>query len=258
MTIFLKAIYRYPIKGFTPQLLGNAEICEGKPLPWDRAFAIENGSSGFDSQTPAHLSKIHFLMLMKQPELAALKTEFNPETGALTIAKDGQRVAEGNLFKPESMQTALDYLSSYCAKPLRGTPSLLYAENFAFTDSKTQDITLINLASVDAISEKAGSALDPLRFRGNFYVEGAEPWQEHDWVGKDLVIGNLRFHVRKRTKRCAATNANPTTGERDQNIPKLLMTHFDHCGCGIHLMPLQSGSLQPGAALEIPSEASDI
>ncbi|SFO35979.1 hypothetical protein SAMN04488056_1053 [Cohaesibacter marisflavi] len=254
MSISLKAIYRYPIKGFTPQPLSQIEISEGKPLPWDRAFAIENGASGFDTKAPAHLPKIHFLMLMKQPELAALKTAFDPETGALTISKEGERVAEGNLFNPESMQTALDYLSSYCAKPLRGTPSLLHAENFAFTDSKTQDITLINLASVDAISEKAGSVLDPLRFRGNFYIEGAKPWQEHDWVGKDVTIGGLRFHVRKRTRRCAATNANPTTGERDQNIPKLLMTHFDHCDCGIHLMPLQSGALKPGASLEFPPE----
>jgi uncharacterized protein YcbX len=149
------------------------------------------------------------------------------------------------------MQDALDYLATFCNKPLRGAPRLLHADGFSFTDAKTQDVTLINLASVRDISEKAGADLDPLRFRGNFYIEGAKPWQEHDWVGKDITIGDLRFTVRKRTQRCAATNANPTTGERDQNIPKLLMTHYDHCDCGIHLMPLQSGPLQTGASLTV-------
>nr|WP_319486291.1 MOSC N-terminal beta barrel domain-containing protein [uncultured Cohaesibacter sp.] len=251
MTILLNAIYRYPIKGFTPQKLSAIDVLEGKPLPWDRAFAIENGESGFDRSSPAHLSKVHFLMLMKQPELAALKTAFEPETGALTISKDGRQVASGNLFDPASLRDVLDYLATYCNKPLRGAPRLLHADGFSFTDSKTQDVTLINLASVRDISERAGADLDPLRFRGNFYIEGAKPWQEHDWVGKDITIGGLRFTVRKRTQRCAATNANPATGERDQNIPKLLMTHYDHCDCGIHLMPRQSGPLQTGASLTV-------
>nr|WP_319387883.1 MOSC N-terminal beta barrel domain-containing protein [uncultured Cohaesibacter sp.] len=251
MTILLNAIYRYPIKGFTPQELSTVEVLEGKPLPWDRAFAIENGDSGFDRNSPDHLSKVHFLMLMKQPELAALKTAFEPETGSLTISKDGEQVASGNLFEPASMQSVLDYLATYCNKPLRGIPRLLHADGFSFTDSKTQDVTLINLASVRDISEKADADLDPLRFRGNFYIEGAKPWQEHEWVGKDITIGGLRFTVRKRTQRCAATNANPSTGVRDQNIPKLLMTHYDHCDCGIHLMPLQSGPLQTGATLTV-------
>ena len=251
MTISLTAIYRYPIKGFSPQSMTEAKITAGKPLPWDRAFAIENGESSFDPQEPSHLPKIHFLMLMKQPELAALKTSFSPETGEFTVKKDGKVVAEGNLFDAPSMQTVLDYLADYCNKPLRGTPRLLHAENFSFTDSKTQDITLINLASVRDLSAKAGIDLDPLRFRGNFYVDGALPWQEHDWVEKDISIGDLRFKVRKRTQRCAATNANPQTGERDTNIPKLLMENYGHCDCGIHLMPLDNGQLQKGAPLLI-------
>ena len=126
-----------------------------------------------------------------------------------------------------------------------------------FTDSKTQDITLINLASVDAISEEGWQArLIPYVSAANFYIEGAKPWQEHDWVGKDVTIGGLRFHVRKRTQRCDARPPTPTPlpVSATRNIPKLLMTHFDHCDCGIHLMPLQSGSLKPGAELDSPLE----
>ena len=243
MTIRLHAIYRYPIKGFSPQSLEKVEIEQGKPLPWDRAFAIENGPCGFDATNPAHLPKNRFLMLMKQPELAALRTAFDPQTGTFTLHHKGELKASGNLFEPDSMADAFAFLENYCEKPMRGKPHLLHAAGHAFTDSRTQDITLINLASVRDLSEKASSDLDPIRFRGNLYIEGATPWQEHEWVGKEIKIGDITFIVRKRTVRCAATNANPVTGKRDQTIPQLLMKHYDHADCGIHLMPQTSGQL---------------
>ena len=251
MTIHLDAIHRYPIKGFSPQHLEQIIVQEGKPLPWDRAFAIENGASGFDEANPAHLPKIHFLMLMKQPELAALRTRFTPEDGSFAIERDGQIVASGNLFDPDSMGDALGYLAAYCQKPVRGALQLLHAKDHAFTDSRTQDITLVNLASVKEIGMKAGADLDPIRFRGNLLIKGAEPWQEHDWVGGNVRIGEVTFTVRKRTERCAATNANPETGQRDQAIPELLMRHYDHRDCGIHLMPLSSGTIHKGDLLEV-------
>ena len=251
MTISLHAIYRYPVKGLSPQCLNDVDVSQGKPLPWDRAFAIENGPSGFDANAPEHLPKIHFLMLMKQPELAALRTEFDPSTGAFSIVNDGKSVAKGNLFDTGAMADALSYLANYCNNAVRAAPRVLHAKNHAFTDSRTQDLTLINLASVEELSGKAGSVLDPIRFRGNLYIEGAKAWEEHDWVGKVLKIGGVRFQARKRTLRCAATNANPTTGVRDQKIPTLLMQTYDHADCGIHLMPLSSGPLQTGDLLEV-------
>ena len=251
MTISLTSIYRYPIKGFTGQLLKEADIREGRPLAWDRAFAVENGPSNFDPGAPAHLSKIHFLMLMKQPELATLQTSFDETSGAFCLKRNGNVLAEGNLFEPDSMEGALKIMANHCNKPMRGAPKLLHAGDFAFTDSRTQDLSLINVASVADLGAKIDNDLDPIRFRGNFYIEGASAWQEHEWVGKTLVVGTVPFHVRKRTVRCAATNANPETGERDQNVPKALMDHYGHSDCGIHLMPLADGKVQCGDLIAI-------
>ena len=46
------ALYRYPVKGFSPEPLARAEIPAGGTMPFDRAFAIENGPSGFDPAAP--------------------------------------------------------------------------------------------------------------------------------------------------------------------------------------------------------------
>ena len=42
------ALYRYPVKGFSPEPLERVRIEMGGTFPFDRAFAIENGPSGFD------------------------------------------------------------------------------------------------------------------------------------------------------------------------------------------------------------------
>ncbi|HAT84616.1 MAG TPA: MOSC domain-containing protein [Rhizobiales bacterium] len=246
----LTAIYRYPVKGFSAQELPKTAIKPNAPLAWDRAFAIENGPSGFEPTNPAHISKNAFLVLMKQPELARLRTEFDPASGIMTISENGEIKAKGNLLAHQNQIELEAFLANYCDKPLRGSPKILHSPGHAFTDSRTQDLTLINLASIRALEEKIGSQLDPLRFRANLYFDCEQAWLEHDWVGKSLKIGNVTFRVRKRTQRCAATNANLKTGERDQMIPKVLLQHFDHSDMGIHIVAEQAGSISVGDRIQ--------
>ncbi len=68
----IQSIYRYPIKGLTPEPLARALLTPGQTIPGDRLYAIENGPSGFDPAAPSYLSKTHFLMLMKNERLANL------------------------------------------------------------------------------------------------------------------------------------------------------------------------------------------
>ena len=44
----VSAIYRYPVKGLTPEKLDGVELKPGETLPFDRAYAIENGPGRFD------------------------------------------------------------------------------------------------------------------------------------------------------------------------------------------------------------------
>ena len=69
----VRAIYRYPVKGLSPEALDRVAVRPGETLPADRLYAIENGPSGFDPAAPAHLHKIQFLMLMRNERLASLR-----------------------------------------------------------------------------------------------------------------------------------------------------------------------------------------
>jgi len=73
----LKSIYRYPVKGLSPERLDDVRLEVGQTLPADRKYAIENGPSGFDPAAPGYLPKNRFLMLMRNERLAALRTEFD-------------------------------------------------------------------------------------------------------------------------------------------------------------------------------------
>ena len=44
----IEAIYRYPVKGLSPEPLPRTELERGRTVPFDRAYAIENGRSGFE------------------------------------------------------------------------------------------------------------------------------------------------------------------------------------------------------------------
>ena len=59
------SLYRYPVKGFSPEALQSVKLRPGETLPFDRAYAIENGPGRFDANAPRHLPKITFLMLMR-------------------------------------------------------------------------------------------------------------------------------------------------------------------------------------------------
>ena len=69
----ITGLYRYPVKGLTPEPLQAVDLSPGQTLPSDRRYAIENGPSGFDPAAPAWLSKVHFLMLQRDEWLAALQ-----------------------------------------------------------------------------------------------------------------------------------------------------------------------------------------
>jgi uncharacterized protein YcbX len=97
----IRGVYRYPVKGLSPEPLERVELKAGETVPFDRAYAIENGPGRFDPDHPRYLPKIHFLMLMRDERLATLQTKFDDASATLTILRDGKQVARGQLSASE-------------------------------------------------------------------------------------------------------------------------------------------------------------
>jgi uncharacterized protein YcbX len=245
----LTSIYRYPVKGMSPQPYQRVTMRTGQTLPNDRRYAVENGPSGFDPAAPAWLAKSHFLMLMRNERLAALHTTFDDATHTLTIRRDGSDVASGNLETAEGRDRIERYLANYCASDLKGPPKVLTAPPHSFSDVARKVVSIINLASVKAIEQAIGRPVNPLRFRANLYVEGWPAWSEFELLDKPLAIGKARARVVKRIVRCAATNVDPVTAARDMEIPQTLQRSFGHGDCGIYAEVTGDGEIAIGDAI---------
>ena len=180
----IQSIYRYPVKGLTPEQLPSVALRTGQPLPNDRRYAIENGPSGFDPTNPKYFPKSYFLMLMRNERLAALRTHFDDDSHILTIHYGGVEVARGNLETAEGRAAIEAYFRDYSADELKGPPKVLVGGDHSFSDVAKKVVSIINLASVAALEDIAGRPLDPLRFRGNLYVSGWQAWREFELVGK--------------------------------------------------------------------------
>lgn len=246
----LKDIYRYPVKGLSPQRLERAGLAVGQTLPADRLYAIENGPTGFDPAHPAYFPKQRFLMLMRNERLAALRTEYDEASHTLTVRQGDKVAARGDLRTEQGRAAIEAFFATYCVDELRGPPKVLYGDGHSFSDVAKKVVSIINLASVADIETLVGAPVDPLRFRGNLYVSGWPAWHEFDLLDQELRVGNdVRLKVVKRIMRCAATNVDPATGIRDLTIPKTLQQNFNHADCGVYAEVVAAGEIAIGDTL---------
>ena len=245
----IESIYRYPVKGLSPENLSGVRLEPGRTLPADRMYAIENGPSGFDPAAPAYLPKTQFLMLMRNERLATLATRYEDETHTLVIRGEGRELARGDLSTKEGRLAIEAFFRRFMPAELRGPPKVLQAEGHSFSDVAAKVVSIINLATVAAIENVVGVPVHPLRFRANLYVEGWPAWHEFSLLGQDIAIGDARLKVTKRIERCAATNVDPDTGIRDLAIPATLIRAFDHTDCGIYARVVEGGEITPGDSI---------
>ncbi len=249
----IDAIYRYPVKGFTPERLPQVTLSPRASLPLDRAYAVENGPSHFDPQKPQYFPKVRFLELMRNARLAALRTSFDEETHVLTIRYENRDAARGDLRTAEGRANIERFLAEYCADELRGPPRVLHAPGHSFSDVAKQVVSIINLASVADLENAAGAPVHPLRFRGNLHVTGWPAWREFDLLGSTIAIGRqARLKVVKRIVRCAATEVDPETAIRDLPIPRMLIDTYDHADCGVYAEVIEGGEIAAGDRIETP------
>src|ERR1700731_3671824 len=97
----IASLYRYPVKGLSPESLPRVVLEVGQTFPADRRYAIENGPSGFDPAAPEWLPKSYFLMLMRNERLAGRQTRFEDRTNLLTIEENDGGAAPGALGTAE-------------------------------------------------------------------------------------------------------------------------------------------------------------
>jgi uncharacterized protein len=247
----IEYLYRYPVKGLTAEALEWAVVEPGGAIPWDRAFALAQGDSGFDPAEPRWLQKANFMCLMKNARIAGLFSFFDARSGMLAIrAPDGSAVVE-NALTLAGRERIGAFLTAFMGDEARGTPAFHYVENHSFGDQRRKVISLINLASLRDYEARAGARRHRRRFRANVWFSGASAWAERDWMDRQLQFGRAVLRVVKPITRCAATEVNPETATRDADTLTELRTLFGHTELGVHAEVVEGGRFAVGDAIEL-------
>lgn len=257
----VRGIYRYPIKGLSPQALPGIQLEAGKPFPFDRVFALVRPGVPIDVEAPRWAKKGLFLMLMLEESLAQVQTHLDVETMRLTVLREDatlgldsgrpQCVLSADLNTRDGRDAVEAFFREQVPK-LQAAPKLVRAADGHFMDKPDNVLSCINLATVRSLEAEWGRSVHPLRFRANFYIDGVRPWEEFDWVGSDVMLGDVLFRVDRRNGRCGATNVNPINGERDMDIPGALRKRFGHKDLGIYLIARSSGQVVVGDPVTVP------
>ena len=253
MTGHVAAIFRHPIKGFTPEPLSHIDLAPDEGLAHDRAWAVENGPSGYNPDAPVFIPKQKFTVQAAIPKVAAARTQLDDATGVFTARAPGLPTFAGRLTEAEGREGFAAWLAAFLGEEAQGPLKVVEARGpYRFTDHPKGQISIVNMASVRDLSAKMGIDLDPLRFRANLYVEGWPAWVENDWADREIMLGWARAKVYKPIVRCAATEVDPTTGIRDQDVVKALFDHYGHLNCGIYVQITDAGRVGLGDAVTEP------
>ncbi len=243
--ISVKSLQRYPVKGLSAETLSEVRLERGRTFPADRAFAVENGPSGFDPEAPAWFPKIKFLCWMKNPKLALVESRYDEAAGTLTLSHEGGQVT-GDLSTSEGQALIESFLSSYMGEEQRGPLKVLSSPGHSFSDVAKRVVSFINLASAEEIGREAGAQIDPIRFRGNVHVAGLDPWVEATWIGKRFRVGpEAEFKAVKMIQRCLATHVDPARGVRDVDVMGTIRTMRGDMDCGVYAEVVTPGTIRP-------------
>jgi len=228
------SLYRYPVKGFTPEACDTVTVLDQGRIAGDRVLAFRFA----DSIAPdsGWSKKQESVVLMNTPGLARLAVRFDHKALRLRISRDGAVLADEQLDESgrKRLCTALaDYVLGLAENPLSGHPERmplrLVGDGITprHQDNVEGQATLHSRESLAAVAAAVGDpVLDEVRFRSNIVIEGVKAWEEQQWFGGKVRIGEIEFDVVRRKTRCLATHANPRTGARDVSMMPLLMRHF--------------------------------
>ena len=249
------AMFQYPIKGFTPQAVVTAILSPGEAFPGDRLMAVEDGPCGFDPAAPAHIAKSRFTVLARSAAVAKVRTDYGLTTGILTAHAPGSPPFEASLAQSSARLAFVDWLTTCLAHlsdgAFAGPLRLVDGDGHRFLDHPRGHVSILNLASVRDLETRIGAPVDPARFRANIHVEGWPAWVENGWKDRTLDLGAVRARIFAPITRCAATRANPVSGESDIDIPAALHRLYGHILCGVYAHIEGPGEVSVGDVAQV-------
>lgn len=244
--IRVTGLWRHPIKGVGREALDAVTLSAGRTMPGDRVWAIVHDAARIEADHTGWARCANFLRGASARRLMAV-TARTEHVAVVTLSHPDRDDLTVDLSDPAGAAQLLDWV-----RPLipaeRAQPSrLLATPDRGVTDSEAPTVSIMSEATLRAMSDKAGHELDAGRFRGNIWLDGdLAPWEEHDWIGRDITMGGARLHILGRIERCKSITANSLTGREDFDALRHLNAVWGHQDFGLHAEVISDGDVAIG------------
>ena len=230
-------LVRYPVKSMA-----------GTPMPSAHfGFHGMSGDRRFAFRRTEDRGGFPFLTAGKFPKL-------------LTYQPMGESVINGEAL-PTHVRTPLgaevelrsDELRDEIAERSGHAVELMMLRTGIFDDGP---VSLISMATIDAIGREAGMELDRRRMRANVVLEteNLDAFLEDAWVGATLVFGDgddaPAVNVTVRDERCAMVNFDPDTGEQDPRVMKSVV-RMNGNYAGVYATVVRPGTIHVGQTVHL-------
>lgn len=239
MTGQVAALWRHPIKGHGREAVDRVVLTEGQTIPWDRRWAVAHELAQADDTAWAPCT--NFSRGSKVAALMGINATCDEAAGTVTLSHPDR--PELTIDPDKDQARFLEWVRPLMPENRAQSTRLVRVEGRGMTDTDYPSVSLLNLASNAAMTEAMGQEISALRWRCNIHFSGFQAWEEFDWMGCTLRVGDAELLVRERIVRCLATTANPATGLRDADTLDTLNNRFGHQDFGIYAEVTKTGEV---------------
>jgi hypothetical protein len=255
------ALYRYPVKGFTPEPRDTLDVLASGRIAGDRVLAFLLGDAPEAPKViegDAWWPKANMLVLMNTPALARLTLLYDEASRRLVVTEGARLIVDATLDEAGRERAAAvigTWAAAQDVQPDLGRPGRLPLRLIGdgvtarYQDGDLGRVSLHGRGSLRALGAALEDPdLDERRFRSNIAVEGLEAWEELGWAGRAVRVGEVTFDVLRVATRCLATHASPTEGVRDRDVMTTLVREFqqDAPSFAIMMLPREGGTIRLG------------
>ena len=247
----LAEIWQYPFKGFPGQRFASVKVISNQLLPADRRFAVSNGHPvSHEKLNEGWLSKRHFIQLLSEPRLAGLTLTYDETSDRIQLSDKAGAVISTSAHEAGQV---MDRLHALLPDRFPLTPRLCRLFDGGYTDTQAPWISLGGTASLGDFSHVTHTSVDSRRFRLNLIIDTQTPFEEFDWAGKNVSIGDVKLEIIEPVGRCAAINVDPITADASQNHLRTMRQIYGHTNLGMFARIVKGGTLAQGADMRLIS-----
>src|SRR3954469_7516765 len=222
------SLHRYPVKSLLGEDLDAVELDE-RGAVGDRMWSVRtpDGKIGSGKTT----RRFHAV-----PGLLQLRASYD-KGRVRVVLPDGEPV-------PVDGEQAAARFSAYLSQ------LVTLARETDVSHFDDGPVSLLALASVDAVAAEAGHDIDPSRFRANVVLDGLPAFGEDALVGRQVRIGTALLEVTMRSPRCVMVDLE--TADLPRQHGNLLATGRANDACiGVIARVVEPGRIGVGAEVRV-------